>query len=52
VIYQFAQEMHTLLTCPGNGILPDVDIFFTFDDLNGNLDSRQIWDIINTKLKQ
>lgn len=44
--------MHTLLTCLNNGIVPNVDIFFTFDDLNGNLDSRQIWDIINTKLKQ
>ena len=44
--------MHTLMTCLRNGIAPNIDIFFTFDDIYGNLDSRQIWDIINTKLKQ
>lgn len=44
--------MHTLLTCLSNGLTPNADIFFTFEDMNGNFDSRQIWDIINTKLKQ
>lgn len=44
--------IHTLLTCLSNGLTPNTDIFFTFEDMNGNFDSRQIWDIIKTKLKQ
>ena len=44
--------MHSLMTCLGYGLTPNIDIFFTFDDLNGNFDSRQIWDIIKTRLIQ
>ena len=44
--------MHTLMTCLGNELVPNVDIFFTFEDLDGNFDSRQIWDIIRTRLIQ
>lgn len=42
--------MHTLITCLSNGLVPNVDIFFTFDDMYGDFDSRQIWDIIKTRL--
>ena len=42
--------MHTLMTCLRNGMVPNVDIFFTFDDLDGSFDSRQVWDIINSRL--
>ena len=44
--------MHTLLTCLSNGLTQNTDIFFTFEDMNGNFDSRQIWDIIRTRLIQ
>ncbi len=44
--------MHTLLTCLGHGMVPNVDIYFTFDDLSGSFDSRQVWDIINNRLKK
>ena len=43
--------MHTLTTCLEQGMTPNVDIYFTFDDINGNFNSRQVWDIINNRLK-
>ena len=44
--------MHSLMTCLGSELIPNVDIFFTFEDTGGNFDSRQIWDIIRTRLIQ
>lgn len=45
-----AKYEHTLLACLDNNIIPNVDIFFTFDTLSGNFDARQIEHIIKTKL--
>ena len=42
--------MNTLTTCLKNGIIPNVDIFFTFDDMFGRADTRQIKFIIDSVL--
>ena len=48
---QYRQKyINTLLNCLDTGITPNVDIFFTFDDLHGDFDTRQIMDIIRTRL--
>ena len=44
--------MHTLMKCLEFGMIPNVDIFFTFDDLDGNFDSEQIRKIIYSILKE
>ena len=42
--------MNTLKACLNNGITPNVNIFFTFDDMQGNADTRQIKFIIDSVL--
>ena len=44
------KHLNTLTACLNNGITPNVNIFFTYDDLQGHADTRQIKFIIDSVL--
>ena len=44
------KHINTIIACLNNGITPNVNIFFTYDDIHGHADTRQIKFIIDSVL--